>query len=59
MTSQTINALGTSPLPIWLVVVLCVVIFVAVSVLTGYLTYKYRINRLKGVQDTDENRSDK
>ncbi len=59
MTSQTINALSGSPLPTWLVVLLCVVIFVAVSALTGYLTYKYRVNRFKGVQDTDENRSDK
>ena len=59
MTSRIINALSGSPLPTWLVVVLCVVIFVAVSVITGYITYRYRVNSSKGVQETDDNKSDK
>lgn len=59
MTSATINAAAASPLPTWLVVVLCVVIFVAVSVVTGYVTYKYRIKSSKGVQEDDDTESDK
>ncbi|MDO4863008.1 MAG: hypothetical protein Q4A05_02460 [Ruminococcus sp.] len=59
MTSATINAAAVSPLPTWLVVVLCVVIFVAVSVVTGYVTYKYRIKSSKGVQEDDDTESDK
>ena len=59
MTSLTINALSGSPLPTWLVVVMCVVIFVAVSAVSGYVTYRYRVNSSKGVQEKNENESDK
>ncbi|MBR3422569.1 MAG: hypothetical protein IKG98_10990 [Ruminococcus sp.] len=57
MTSATINALDASPLPTWLTVLIMVAIFIAVSVISGCLTYKYRVKRRKGVQDSNENES--
>ena len=59
MTLATINALSGSPLPTWLVVVLCVVIFVAVSVITGYITYKCRVNSSKGEAEKNGKGTDK
>lgn len=46
MILAIINSLDTfSPLPAWLVVIVLTIIFIIVSLITGYLTFKYRVNR--------------
>ena len=57
MTSAIINAIDTSPLPTWLFVLLLVAVFIAVSAVTGYLTFKLRVKAPKGVQKKDEHES--
>jgi uncharacterized membrane protein len=54
MTSAIINALDTSPLPTWLVVLLMVVVFIVVSVTTAYFTYKSLAAKIKGKQVPDD-----
>jgi len=57
MTSAIIKAFDTSPLPVWLFVILMVLVFIAVSVLTAYFTYKRRMAKNKGKQVPDEKRT--
>ena len=57
MISAIIKAFDTSPLPVWLFVVLMVLVFIIVSVLTAYYTYKSRMAKNKGKQVPDEKRT--
>ena len=57
MTSAIINYIVAAPLPTWLLVLILVGIFIAVSVVTGYLTFRLRIKSSKGVRKTDEHES--
>ncbi len=57
MTFQIINAVNTDPVPSWLTIVICVAIFIAASVVSGFFAYKYWLGRTKR-QDKDKNDTD-
>ncbi len=43
-------------IPVWLVVVICVVIFLASTVIFGFMSYKIKLKKLKNKTDSnDEN----
>lgn len=57
MTSAIINSIASLPLPTWLFVLILVGVFIAVSAATGYLTFKFRIKKTKGVRKIDGHKS--
>lgn len=52
MTCQIISAFNTAPVPEWLAILIFVAIFIAVSVVSGYFAYKYRIVKNKNSDET-------
>lgn len=57
MISAIINSIDTSPLPTWLAILILVIVFIAVSAVTGYLTFRYRMNSFKEEQDKNDDKS--
>lgn len=57
MISPIIEAIDTSPLPTWLAILILVIVFIAASALTGYLTFRYRMNSFKEEQDKNDDKS--
>ena len=57
MTSAIIDAADKLPMPAWLFVLLLVAVFIAASVVTGYITFKYRTKSSKGVQEKNDEKS--
>jgi heme/copper-type cytochrome/quinol oxidase subunit 2 len=57
MTSAIIDSIASTSMPTWLFVLILVGIFIAVSAVTGYLTFKFRVKSSKGVRKKDEHKS--
>ena len=53
MTLAIINALDSSPLPKWLTFIILVAIFIVASVVSGYLTFKYRVNNREKLENRE------
>lgn len=54
MTSPIINAkFSTAPLPEWLAITLIVLIFIAVSIVSAYLAYKFRSAQYKLARENE------
>lgn len=47
MTFLTISEAGASSLPVWLAILIPVIIFIAATILSGYIAYKHKLRQLR------------